>query len=1033
MGNEIVLFNEQQLNKLFPFYFLINNDCKIVALGKSLEQLVYISIGDCFCEHFEFITEPNYTVKFEDLLTLTDKNIVFRCIRNSGICLTGELTYIEQDKKIIFIGSPVINKDSLSHTTGAVTLPTNSSPYPLTDSDFGIETKREESEKYLSPNINFSRISKVAEDNINGIIISDKNGEIQWANRALERMTGYTLEEIKGLRPRKILYGPESVHIPLDYVDQMILLRKPFSFDNIGYRKNGETYWFRTIVHPIIDENNEITGRFSTLEDITEIKNQEIELRDSRKMWQTAFESAGHGIWTYDISKSEIKITTQFKKLLGYGADDVFETEDWLKAIHPEDHLNFLNEIFPNINKANPNFTHQHRLKCKDGIYRYFITRAQVLEWDDEERPVRTMGTLTDINEFVQKDIELVSTTERLTRLIRNLNEGVLLEDQNRKIILVNEQFISFFSIPATPEQLVGFDCSQSAQQSKHLFANPYAFVNRIDEILAARELITDEKVEMSDGKILQRDYIPIMNGNQYLGHLWKYKDVTEQINAEKKLREQKEYYHRILNEIPADIAIIGVDYKYQYLNKNAVRNDEIRQWMIGKTDYDYCKLKNIETEYIDKRRKAFQKAIKSLTPQKMVDARTLGNGVTQYILRLYYPHVPNSNKVDYIINYGIDITEQVRNEQFAELQEQRIRNLLEMIKDGVIRCYEDGTINLYSNAFIKIMNLDTNQNIAARKLNFFELLPEDELQKVKKKIEQLYTTGESQFGVFQLTDYDGNEKIIDYTFTLAIRAEDSAFVGRLSDITAIVNKEKYLKEVIDKEKDLSLSKSQFIRITSHELRTPLAIIQANSEILEMVVGKKDGEPINLDPRKMIERINKEVAVMTDILNRLLMISRIESGNIEFVTEIVNVNDFLCELKSDLYDPYTDNRSLIFEPNPEIDELIFDKKLMRLAIVNLINNAFKYSAGKPAPELKIYLDGTALVFEIHDFGIGIPVADKSKLFQTFNRASNVGVIQGTGIGLVVVDYAIKKHYGRVWFESEINKGTTFFISLPQIN
>ena len=1032
MGNEIVLFNEHQLNKLFPFYFLLDSSCKIVAVGQSLEQLVHISTGDCFCDHFEFTTEQNQSVKFEHLLTLTNSNIVFRCIRNTGICLTGELTYLEQDQKIIFIGSPIINTESFTQNNLS-TSPATTSPYPLTDNDFGIETAREESEKYLSPNINTNRISKVAEDNVNGIVITDKDGAIQWVNRAFENLSGYTLEEIKGLRPRKILYGPESVHIPIDYVDQMILLRKPFSFDNVGYRKNGETYWFRTIVHPIIDENNEVTGRFSTLEDITDIKTQEIELRESRKLWQTAFESAGHGIWTYDIPKQEIKITNQFKKLLGYSADEAFETEDWFNAMHPEDFKVFQTEIFTKVKKEDPNFTHQHRLKCKDGQYRYFITRAQVLEWNADEQPIRTMGTLTDINDFIQKDIELISTTERLSQLIKNLNEGVLLEDQNRKIILVNEQFINFFLIPATPEQLVGFDCSQSAQQSKLLFANPEAFVSRIDEILAARELIIDEKVEMADGKILQRDYIPIVSGNQYLGHLWKYKDVTEQINAEKNLREQKEYYHRILNEIPADIAIIGVDYKYQYLNKNAVRNDEIRQWMIGKTDYDYCKLKNIETEYIDKRRKAFQKAIKSLTPQKMVDARTLGNGVTQYILRLYYPHVPESNKVDYIINYGIDITEQVRNEQFAELQEQRIRNLLEIIKDGVIRCYEDGTINLYSNAFKKIMNLDTNEGSVAGKLNFFKLLPEDELQKVKKKIEQLYTTGESQFGVFQLTDYDGNEKIIDYTFTLAIRAEDAAFVGRLSDITAIVNKEKYLKEVIDKEKDLSLSKSQFIRITSHELRTPLAIIQANSEILEMVVGKKDSEPINLDPRKMIERINKEVAVMTDILNRLLMISRIESGNIEFVTEIVNVNDFLSELKSDLYDPYTDNRTLVFEPNPEIGELIFDKKLMRLAIVNLINNAFKYSAGKQPPELMIYLDGTSLIFRIRDYGIGIPAADNAKLFQTFNRASNVGVIQGTGIGLVVVDYAIKKHYGRVWFESDINKGTTFFISLPQIN
>ncbi|NCX96697.1 MAG: ATP-binding protein, partial [Chitinophagia bacterium] len=107
----------------------------------------------------------------------------------------------------------------------------------------------------------------------------------------------------------------------------------------------------------------------------------------------------------------------------------------------------------------------------------------------------------------------------------------------------------------------------------------------------------------------------------------------------------------------------------------------------------------------------------------------------------------------------------------------------------------------------------------------------------------------------------------------------------------------------------------------------------------------------------------------------------------------------------------------------------FDKALIRHAIVNLLNNAFKYSPGKPSPEFSISSVDNTTILEIKDYGIGIPEAEMDKLYDSFFRASNVGAISGTGIGLMVVDYSIKLHKGSIKVDSTLHKGTTFTITL----
>ncbi len=164
---------------------------------------------------------------------------------------------------------------------------------------------------------------------------------------------------------------------------------------------------------------------------------------------------------------------------------------------------------------------------------------------------------------------DLSRTLQLLTTLLSNLTSGIIVEDEHRKILVTNQPFCDTFSIPVKPIQLVGADCSDSAEQTKHLFKNPDDFVAKIDVILKNKIAVFSDELEMRDGRILERDYIPIYIENEYKGHLWDYTDITQRKYFENKLIDLSNMQNAILN---------GTDYSIIYTDTKGV----IRAFNLG-------------------------------------------------------------------------------------------------------------------------------------------------------------------------------------------------------------------------------------------------------------------------------------------------------------------------------------------------------------------------------------------------------------------------------------------------------------------
>jgi PAS domain S-box-containing protein len=177
-------------------------------------------------------------------------------------------------------------------------------------------------------------------------------------------------------------------------------------------------------------------------------------------------------------------------------------------------------------------------------LFKHRLANGEVRDVEVKSEPIDFRGSktlfiiITDKTDLIKAEKEIKYKNELLTNLIINMEDGILLEDTERNIILSNQAFCNLFSIPDSPDTLVGVNCSLSAQSSKFLFKNPDEFVSRVDKKCSDKISVLREELEMADGRFLERDYIPIFFENRYSGHLWRYRDITLRKQIDNQLKE---------------------------------------------------------------------------------------------------------------------------------------------------------------------------------------------------------------------------------------------------------------------------------------------------------------------------------------------------------------------------------------------------------------------------------------------------------------------------------------------------------------
>ncbi|MDD5341690.1 MAG: GAF domain-containing sensor histidine kinase [Patescibacteria group bacterium] len=227
--------------------------------------------------------------------------------------------------------------------------------------------------------------------------------------------------------------------------------------------------------------------------------------------------------------------------------------------------------------------------------------------------------------------------------------------------------------------------------------------------------------------------------------------------------------------------------------------------------------------------------------------------------------------------------------------------------------------------------------------------------------------------------------------------------------------------------KKLDQAKSEFISIASHQLRTPLTAIKGYISMMQQGdFGRLSGKLI-----QPLDRVYKSTERIIHLVEDLLNISRIESGRMQYEFAPVNIEEMI----SDVYDELKQqaaNKGLKFEfikPTKKIPELLLDKGKIREVIMNLTDNAVKYTPSGSVI-LRLEPDDNSVRFSVKDTGRGIAPDEMPQLFQKFSRARGVQLenVEGTGLGLYIAKQVMLEHDGKIWAESEgKGKGSTFII------
>lgn len=235
------------------------------------------------------------------------------------------------------------------------------------------------------------------------------------------------------------------------------------------------------------------------------------------------------------------------------------------------------------------------------------------------------------------------------------------------------------------------------------------------------------------------------------------------------------------------------------------------------------------------------------------------------------------------------------------------------------------------------------------------------------------------------------------------------------------------LSESLAREKQLNNMKSEFVGIASHEFRTPLATILSSTSLLKKYTENSNQDHIT----KHIDRITSSVNHLTTILNDFLTLEKLRKGFVDFEITEFNFPDFMKETISEIQVSAKINKQIISYSHNGEHNVGQSVKTLKNILLNLISNASKYSENGKKISITTSINETTITINIQDHGIGIPFKEQKKLFNEFYRASNASNIQGTGLGLVIVKKYMALIEGSISFSSELNKGTTFTLSIPR--
>ena len=373
-------------------------------------------------------------------------------------------------------------------------------------------------------------LSLFPRENPNPLFRVDMEGNLVLRNKAAENIDYFIY---KGLR---YSFEEFAARIPFE-----ITKNEPFKQLEVEYDGNS------LLITALLSQNNIHINCYGN--NITQLKKSQSEL----ERLAVVASSNNHGVHFTDSENNIIYVNEALVILSGYNETEIYGKkpgELFYGQLTQQEGINALDSATRNHRSLNIDII----LYRKDKTWYWANVKKQPVN-----ETVHSHGEfftiIEDISEKKIAEENILNSERRLFSLIEHLNSGILLENENRRIVIANNTFCNMFGIPATPEQLVGSDCSKSAEETKHLFRYPEEFIGKVNKIIQERKEVLAEEFEMANGDFYELYYNTIYTNGTFKGHLWKYTDITQRRYQEQILKQQEEKYRNIIASMKMGLA----------------------------------------------------------------------------------------------------------------------------------------------------------------------------------------------------------------------------------------------------------------------------------------------------------------------------------------------------------------------------------------------------------------------------------------------------------------------------------------------
>ncbi len=817
------------------------------------------------------------------------------------------------------------------------------------------------------------------------IAVVDTKCRILRSNMGVETLFGVRHDKIIGRICCEIAHGSKE-HLAGCPFKKMLHSRQR---ETTELHLPDSDQWLMIAVDPILDKVGNLTGAVHMVQDITERKITEEALRHSEEKYKDIIELAPDGIVTTDMKGKVLSCNTALEKLTGYSNNDIVgKNFTKLPTLRARDFPKYL-KILGSIARGHVPKSFEITWLHKDGTLHIGEIHIAVMKIWDKRKNIQII--IRDITERKKAEEVLRESEEKLRIAIAGLNSSVFTQDKNLR-----------FTWAFNPSS--GFD-KESLLGKTDADLHPPTEVSPVIK-MKKRVLKTgvSERCELSltvgkMGHVFEVIVEPLRNvSGDIVGIIGVSRDVTEHKKAEESLKKSEEKWRSLGENAPNIIMLVDRDMRIEFIN-HVVPGLAIED-VIGKSIFEY-----IGPNYHESIRKIVDRVFQTGEGDCYEAIGTGPDGNTSWY-ETKIGSIKHDGRVTGVIQITSDITER-------KIAEKEIRNLAKFPSENpnpVMRISRDGVI-VYSNepglVLLKNRGIDIGKTIP---------------NEFKKLIKEVYESNQN-------TSMEYTSIGRTYSYALS-PVKDGGYVNVYAmDITEKTKAEEKIKKQNIQLKKLDDLKSNFLNITTHELRTPMAAIKG---YVQMLLKQTLGE-LTDEQKKSLEVVLRNTDRLDNLIEDILDISRLESGTMKFIPEKTDISKMIFEATETMKstaDPKNIQIDIISKD--KIPELIIDQDRIKQVIMNLVENAIKFSPHDSKVNVRVRKLDNDVLFEIQDYGRGISKSKQKKVFETFYQVDS-GMDRkygGAGLGLPISRGIVLTHGGRMWVESKVGAGSTFRFTLP---